>query len=448
MTLIKTIGMAVAAIVILSCSANHAQVKGYNEKYSADELKADLTKARDLFLKDHPMFFNDKAEFLAEYEKQYNLLSDSMRSIDFLKYLGPMLSKMRCGHSRIYANDTIINYLFAEGSLLPLYVMIVNDSLFVRASFGEDSPVSPGSYIKSINGQTGSEIIKVLKDNLPADGTNESYKYHNINLKFSTKYAQYIGDPDEYHLELVAPGTGDSYDATLRGINLTDFRAKMDDYNATLGGAQPFGMTFDDHNRYAVLRIESFSYYGDEIVQFKQPVDSFFAEVARKNIGAVIIDVRGNDGGDPYAGNHLLQYIMTEPYKYFREETHGYDDLKTAQVLQDNSFRGELYILADGGCFSTTGHFCSILKYHTRGIFVGEETGGSWACNDASQEHSLPHTGIIINVPRATYATAVNGLEKGRGIRPDYPVMATIDDLIARRDVVLKKAIDINLEKK
>lgn len=443
MTLTKTIGMAVCAMVILFCADNYAQVKGYNEKYSTDELKADLTMARDLFVRDHPMFFNDKAEFLAEYERQYNLIADSMRSIDFLKYLGPMLSRMRCGHSRIYANDTIINYLLNDGSLLPLYIVIVKDSLFVRANFSGDSSIIPGSHIISINDQLGLDIIETLKDNLPADGTNESYKYHNINLKFSTKYTQFIGDPGEYRLELIAPNRNDSYTAILRGINLTDFSARMNEYRSASGGTESFEMTFDDHNRYAILKIESFSFYGDELPNFKAPVDSFFIEVANRNIATVIIDVRGNDGGDPYAGNHLLQYIMTEPYEYFREENHGYDDLKTAQALHDNSFVGDLYILTDGGCFSTTGHFCSILKYHKRGIFVGEETGGSWACNDASQEHSLANTGIVINVPRATYATAVSALEKGRGIRPDYSLTATIDDLINRRDVVLQKAIDM-----
>lgn len=443
MTLTKTIGMAAVAMAMLSCSANHARVKGYNEKYSADELKADLTNARDLFLENHPMFFNDKEEFTTEYENQYDLITDSMRSIDFLKYLGPMLSKMRCGHSRIYANDTIINYLLKDGSLLPLHIVIINDSLFIKANFDADASIFPGSHIISINSQSGLDIINVMKDNLPADGTNESYKYHNINLKFSTKYAQYIGDPDEYMLELGAPGGVDKYKVTLQGINLTDFKAKMDEHQGAAGSADPFNMTFDEGDRFAVLRIESFSFYGDEIVQFKEPVDSFFDEVAKRNVGAVIIDVRGNDGGDPYAGNHLLQYVMTEPYKYFRAETNHYDDLKTPQTLHENAFSGDLYILTDGGCFSTTGHFCSILKYHKRGIFIGEETGGSWACNDASQEHSLPNTGIIINVPRATYATAVSGLEKGWGIRPDYPVSKTIDDLINGRDTALQTAIDL-----
>ena len=37
----------------------------------------------------------------------------------------------------------------------------------------------------------------------------------------------------------------------------------------------------------------------------------------------------------------------------------------------------------DGGGASTTGHLCSLLKYNKIGTFIGEETGGTYACNDA-----------------------------------------------------------------
>ena len=74
---------------------------------------------------------------------------------------------------------------------------------------------------------------------------------------------------------------------------------------------------------------------------------------------------------------------------------------------------------------------------------MGEESGGSTACNDASKMHELKYTGIRLNLPRATFATSARCLPLGRGIRPDIEVKPTIQDLVAGRDVVMEKVISL-----
>jgi C-terminal processing protease CtpA/Prc len=93
-------------------------------------------------------------------------------------------------------------------------------------------------------------------------------------------------------------------------------------------------------------------------------------------------------------------------------------------------------VLINGGCFSTTGHFCALLKYYRRATFVGEETGGTYECNDNHISIKTSATHLTINVARTTYTTAVMDLSRETGIMPDYTLEPAIDDFLAGRDAV------------
>jgi C-terminal processing protease CtpA/Prc len=201
-------------------------------------------------------------------------------------------------------------------------------------------------------------------------------------------------------------------------------------------------MTFSDDNSYAVLTIRDFSYY-DDPGAFRKPVGDFFARLARDDIRALIIDLRGNDGGDPYCSSFIASHVINTPVRYFGAISFSYSDLIRSMPVPRNVFTGKLIVLTDGRCFSSTGHLLSLLRCHRRGIFVGEESGGSSVCNDASRMHVMKHTGLRLNLPRRSFATTARCLPIGRGIPPDVEVRPTIHNLIAGRDVVLETAISL-----
>ena len=97
---------------------------------------------------------------------------------------------------------------------------------------------------------------------------------------------------------------------------------------------------------------------------------------------------------------------------------------------------GDLLVLINGGCFSTTGHLCSLLKYSGRCKFIGEETGGTYECNDSHVQVKTSATHLRLNVARMTYTAAVTGISRETGILPDYPVDPTIEDVITGHDAV------------
>ena len=106
-------------------------------------------------------------------------------------------------------------------------------------------------------------------------------------------------------------------------------------------------------------------------------------------------------------------------------------------------FTGKQFYLVDGMCFSTTGHITSLLKFHGLGTFIGEETGATYTCNDASHDTKLEHTGYRLQSARRSFATAVSGFPFDRGIIPEHQVRPDVEDIIHHRDPVLEYAVDL-----
>jgi hypothetical protein len=98
----------------------------------------------------------------------------------------------------------------------------------------------------------------------------------------------------------------------------------------------------------------------------------------------------------------------------------------------------------DGRCFSTNGHFCSLLKYHQIGSIVGTESGGAFTCNAGKNgiKH-LEHSGIQLYFGRSSYAAAIEGMDKSKPIKPDYIVEETYNDFLVRKDVILERAFEL-----
>jgi hypothetical protein len=134
-------------------------------------------------------------------------------------------------------------------------------------------------------------------------------------------------------------------------------------------------------------------------------------------------------------------YPLQYPFIYFSEEVGN--ELCRPIKPHDFTFAGNKYFLIDGGCFSTTGHFLSIVKFHKLGMLIGEESGGSFACNDSSLRVTLPNTWIGVRIPMKTFSTAVTGFKKGRGIMPDHSVKPLLKDILSGEDTVLNYTLNL-----
>ena len=178
-------------------------------------------------------------------------------------------------------------------------------------------------------------------------------------------------------------------------------------------------------------------------------LDSAFQQLETSGVQSLLLDLRGNTGGHPIFAAQLFSYLTTRDFTYFKRnpEVKDFEPLYNPMQPDQHHFKGDIYVLVNGACQSTTGHLISLLKYHTSAIFIGEEPGSTFTCNDFSFQFQLPNTGIEVNVPRTTFVTDVEGFSERESFPLDYRVDVSVKDLLSGKDSYKSAAYAIINEK-
>ncbi|MCF3650129.1 S41 family peptidase [Synoicihabitans lomoniglobus] len=423
------------ALALVLGTAIHAAVE--YPTFTRSQLEADFDQFRSVIERRHPLLYADREELATAYPAQRALLREGMSEIEFMRVLAPLLRALNCGHSSLSLAASTENATMADRRYVPFDPRIIDDRLWVVNAPG-DSPLTFGAEIVAINGRAWAQIRALLYDRLPADGQNITRKRHYLNYDFARAYNLAVEDMDTYTVTYVAPGSSVPVSVTLDGLS----PAAWSDLPGVWWAADlevGLGEFRDDH---AYLYIKTFNFYDPAgRARFRDFVDAFFAELTERGVSKLVLDVRGNGGGDPYMGAHLLSYFLKAAVPYFAPDSALYPDLKSPVLPQTHRFPGDLVTLIDGGVFSTNGHFVSLLKYHGIGTLVGEETGGSFATTSNNLTTSLGHTGLRFSYATDVFTTAVAGLTPGRGIMPDIVSYARLEDMAVGHDPQLATAL-------
>jgi hypothetical protein len=333
-----------------------------------------------------------------------------------------------------------------EEMFFPLGLIFSGDRTYA-ASTGNNNQVPRGSEIISINKIPVSEIIESTKRLLNSDAKSSTGKLANFGHSFPDLFAIQYGNHDGYEVSFIPPRS--------TGVSVLNIKpvSRIAAWNNPIGtlagffsGGDELRLEISNSDKPAVISIPTFGYY-DNQKKFFNFIDSAFEKIHQYGIKTLILDLRNNSGGDPICASRLLAYLERKPAPYFAHAYKGYEALaQPIPVAEKNAFDGNLSVLINGGCFSTTGHLCALLKFSKRAIFVGEETAGNYECNDNHIEVQTGITHLNLNVARMTYTTAVKGISRETGIMPDYPVEPTIDDVLAGSDAVKNYAIKLKLK--
>jgi C-terminal processing protease CtpA/Prc len=204
-----------------------------------------------------------------------------------------------------------------------------------------------------------------------------------------------------------------------------------------------------------------------------------FQAMRDRGTRALILDLRDNGGGEDELGKLLVSYLLDEPFRYYDDlvlNARWFDFFKYTPTFHDSlgarglerrpdgtyravahpnwglqptsapTFDGSLFVLIDGGSFSTTSEFLSVVRDRRRGVFVGEESGGGYYGNSSGVVPNviLPNSHVAVKVPLLTYYMAVHRTAPAaHGVIPDFPVAHTIEDLLARRDPDMALALEL-----
>lgn len=168
---------------------------------------------------------------------------------------------------------------------------------------------------------------------------------------------------------------------------------------------------------------------------------------------ALIIDLRGNDGGHPGMIQLLASYFFgAEPVQLsglFRRRTNATQQYWTLPYVPGERYLGkEVYILTSRRTFSGGEAFAYDLKNLKRAMLVGETTEG--AANPRDVRRLNEH--FWMGIPNARAVSPVTNTNwEGVGVKPDIEVSADISlktaHLMALKKLSTSNPADDNLKK-
>jgi hypothetical protein len=410
--------------------------------FTLDQLRSDYQVVRNVVHRVNPLAFANREALETILDRQEALLNEGMGELEFYRVLAPVVASIQCGHTWLRLRRDLEGILRAQRRYLPFLVYALGDELYVLDPLAVDG-MPAGARITSINGRAAKEILETLTAGVSSDGGILSRKYVVLNGGFNDQYLMLIESPERFTVQFVCPGAGAVRSVTADALSRFELEELSGDagrpyvprtlsaYQYSFPGADVASLTVRTFGLDSSHRLSDFQAF----------LGTFFGAVRDRGIHNLVVDLRGNWGGDPAASSSLYAYLIREPSPYFAAGTPYYGSLAVPLQPEADAFRGNLYVLTNGASFSSTGHLCSLLRFHGLATFIGEETGGTFTCTDGSTDILLPETHLVLRSSTKEFRTAVTGLTAGKGIVPDYEIVPTIQDVIEGRDAQMELAI-------
>jgi C-terminal processing protease CtpA/Prc len=204
----------------------------------------------------------------------------------------------------------------------------------------------------------------------------------------------------------------------------------------------PLKIRFLANPNVAIITIKSLSkgrfkaYHQD----FDKTIDQYFEQIRKKGTENLIIDVRGNEGGNN--PEKVYSYIAGKN----SISTDSHNNGKKTILPAKNSFQGKVIILANERSISAQETFVSIFQNNKRGLTIGRSTPGCYKrlCGGKKRRLVLPNSRHEIRIPlNASYRTYKDKVDyiEGEGLPPDIKVEENIDDILKGKDSAIELAI-------
>lgn len=429
--------------------------------------------------------FATKAEMDKVFDAQRAKLSRPLTKREFLVVVSEMLAQIKCGHTGA-TPDAEMQAAAANAPMFPLRVLIEGQRLMVLSNgTPDDQTIRPGMEILEINGRKPGDILNRILPTLSADGDVETGKRAVMQRNFGRYYWLVVEQASEFTVK-AKDAAGKTVTTKLAGVKSADREKIQNPVNAETQAnltkldwsRENLGLRFLKDPEVAQIRIRGFG--GNDYPQW---MENTFKTLREKGAKVLIIDLRSNGGGADMYGALLVSYLTDKPFRYFdhinvktispsfkehsdwRTEREG--QLRTDMTLNPAGsylvpvklhpgvaeqppgkypFLGKVFVLIDGGSFSTTADFCAVTHHLKRATFIGEETGGGYYGNNSGMQTilTLPNSKVRVRLPMYEYWNAVPGYDgKRRGTLPDHVVETKAANLLRGVDEQLELALKL-----
>lgn len=470
----------------------HAQLP-IEKKYPVEVLRRDFTFMRRALEEAHPSLYryvsrDSLNRWFTQTEQQ---LDHPMTELEFRRSILPVLSRIGCGHTSLAASKGYEKYVKKHRQAnFPLEVVIYQDRLYVTANHSTDTSVHRGLEIKAIDRKPATAVLQRLTRLITSDGYNQTFQKWVISNAFPSYYRLGYGSKPTYAITL-SDSSGHTRVLKLHVPKADSVASRTKPMRADtsqrrkvvaerkrpnrLGNGRVSLRFGGPDSAVAVLNVTTFSGIG-----FRRQYRKLFGKIREKHTRQLILDLRGNTGGSSMNSLKLVSYFANAPfkgysqidalvrqvsfnkqlgYKFWRFWMRNVSSYKTDlgtyrrrsadwvwKPARKNHFADDVYILTNGATFSAASICASLVKkFRPATTVIGRETGGGRnGCSAYTTPYlTLPETELRLRFPLYKIVLPLSQPDEGHGVIPDVPVVYTVHDGLAGKDLDLAKAYEL-----
>lgn len=446
------------------------------DKISPENIQKDLFILKKKLETYHPnpYFYTPKTRFEQVYDSVFASVNQPLDHREAFVKFQTVMAAVKDGHTNM-AFVFPKGHSVAEPNFFPLYPRFTKEGLIVTFNGSEDSTIKVGAKLLMIDGQAIEKFIEKVHQIIPSDNGNLAWKENS----FFNSIQYILASNDSVSV------TYQEYESTaivtkkLRLLPIRQFVTNMDMRYPEPEEPKNFETTMlDSVSKSTLLTING---WGAETIpknDYTTYFSKIFSEFKAQKIKNLIIDLRGNAGGNSEITKELLTYLtnmdsyiidsqsvkksavkkldfpmrMKVRFKYKNTSNNHYKssdsdpDLIIRPKADSITFKGKIYALINGGGYSSTCIFGAVLKNLNNTTFIGTATGGArwggFAIN--SYRDFLPNTHLKYSIPLMQFwnqkplKTDNNFL-----IEPDYLLEYSRKEIVEK---VRNKALNFTLD--
>lgn len=460
----------------------------------AADLQKDFRILKEALESLHPALYkyNTKEEMSEHFESLHEQLSKDQDILTAYSNFSLFSAKIQCGHTygNFWNQGPALQAVFKDkADKVPFTFRIIDGKMILYQNLSEEETLQVGDEIVSINGHSSSSILEKLYPYMKSDGANEGQRYFRMQLFGQNNYEAFdiyfplafdVGE--RIALSLKAFETGKEKQAEVKLITRQErFDRLQQRYGKQI-------QSYDDYWKFEVINPQVAKLTIGTFVTWKMTLKwraflkDAFQTLQRKNIPNLILDIRGNGGGDSAVQAELYKYLTQKesrrgPYQQTLRNnkvpvhlrpylsswgndfydvsnktkplSDGFYTFKKGGLIDEKmppkakAYRGKVYLVADASNSSGTYFLISYLKSNNLATVVGQTSGGNQQGITGGQivYLTLPHSKVEIDIPLIGYYP--NTPQANQGIEPDIHIVPSIQALVQGKDLEVEHILQL-----
>ncbi|HEY0801462.1 MAG TPA: S41 family peptidase [Steroidobacteraceae bacterium] len=426
--------------------------------------------------------FTPKHELDRRYTQLLQGIDHPMTRLEAKLQFELFAAAVHMGHTRINSPTADWNaYRGQGGKGFPLGIRIVDDRVYVAENLSGLSTIRPGDEIASLEGQSMKHWLQRTERHVSAE---TPYMAHSLmEYDFAIYLWAELGASEGFDIATRRAGSAVQH-RRLPARTLAEMDAARAQQPAALDLDKPLREVRLLDGGVAYLRPGPF-YNTDaktgaeewDVSGFREFIDHAFERFLQAGTDRLIIDLRGNPGGDNLFSDVMVSWFATRPFSfasqfkikvsaestaanadriahdaeaagpisrqfaelYARSRIGDAVDFAIPQAVPraGKRFDGKVFVLIDRQSYSNAVAVAALVQDYKFGVIVGEPTSDMATTYGAMEQFALDRTGLLVGYPKARIVRP-NGDLRSKGVTPDIAIRVPI--VQSPQDEVLQQA--------